>query len=584
MLGKIISIDDTLISIKIAFDISTQSNLMNLHVIFVDDKFQFIGEIVTIKDDIIGVQLLGEIENGSFLPSTLRKPSFKANPRLIKLEELSYIYGDSSLQDEKLYIGKSPLYNNYKIYANTNNLLSNHLVILGNTGSGKSYAVARIIQNIFTNPKFPNRSNIFIFDAYGEYNHAFNEFNKLIPSFKYKKYTTETKYPEGDILNIPLCLLDVDDLAILLGATSASQIPIIEKALMFAKIFANNDVDVIKYKNSLLARAILDIILSGGNPNHIRDQVIALLESMHTEELNLETEIRQPGYIRNIKQCLYVDATGKSQDVEAVVGFLNEYLIEIDYKKFSKDVYFTLNQLADAFDFALVSEGILNSDKVYDDANVLRVRLRGIIDTDKSEYFKYDNYITKEAYVKKMLTNNDGTKAQLINFNISYVDDRFAKAITKIISKILFNVSVSMKERGTLPFHIIIEEAHRYVQNDSDEDILGYNIFNRIAKEGRKYGTLLILISQRPGELSTTTISQCSNFLILRLLHPDDLEYVGKMVPSINQESLKQLKSLNPGSLIAFGNSFKIPTIINMDKPNPEPLSQNVNVAKVWYE
>ena len=78
----------------------------------------------------------------------------------------------------------------------------------------------------------------------------------------------------------------------------------------------------------------------------------------------------------------------------------------------------------------------------------------------------------------------------------------------------LFNFSKRLKDRASIPFHIFVEEAHRYVQNDSDVDILGYNIFDRIAKEGRKYGVLLGLISQRPSDLSETSISQCNNFLI----------------------------------------------------------------------
>lgn len=141
-----------------------------------------------------------------------------------------------------------------------------------------------------------------------------------------------------------------------------------------------------------------------------------------------------------------------------------------------------------------------------------------------------------------------------------------------------------MKERGSLPFHIVIEEAHRYVQNDNDEVILGYNIFNRIAKEGRKYGTILILVSQRPSELSTTVMSQCTNFLVMRTQHPHDYDYIEKMLPIVNIEIIKRLKSLNPGSLIAFGNAFKIPAIINVDLPNPTPYSENVKLNNVWYD
>ena len=147
----------------------------------------------------------------------------------------------------------------------------------------------------------------------------------------------------------------------------------------------------------------------------------------------------------------------------------------------------------------------------------------------------------------------------------------------------LFDFSLSLKQRATIPFHIIIEEAHRYVQNDNDTIILGYNIFDRITKEGRKYGVLLGLITQRPSELSETTISQCSNFIILRTLHPKDLDFIRNMVPNMSAKIMEQLKTLMPGNCIAFGTAFKVPISLKLEKPDPEPLSNNANIIKLWY-
>jgi DNA helicase HerA-like ATPase len=200
-----------------------------------------------------------------------------------------------------------------------------------------------------------------------------------------------------------------------------------------------------------------------------------------------------------------------------------------------------------------------------------------------SEYFSYDHLVTKSGYISELLTTNEGRKAQLVDFNINYVDDRLAKVITKIISKILFEYSVNSESRGKFPFHIIIEEAHRYVQNDKDVELIGYNIFDRITKEGRKYGVILGLITQRPSELSETSISQCSNFLVLRTLHPRDLQYIKEMVPNVSDEVLAVLKTLQPGSAIAFGSAFKVPVSLKMVKPDPEPYSNNSDVAKIWY-
>lgn len=134
-----------------------------------------------------------------------------------------------------------------------------------------------------------------------------------------------------------------------------------------------------------------------------------------------------------------------------------------------------------------------------------------------------------------------------------------------------------------MPFHIILEEAHRYVQNDNDIYLLGYNIFDRITKEGRKYGVLLGLISQRPSELSETSLSQCNNFLIFKMLHPTDVEYIRRMVPNITNEIVKRLRILQPGNCIAFGTAFKVPVMIKLDMPNPMPESSSCNVSGVWF-
>ena len=236
-----------------------------------------------------------------------------------------------------------------------------------------------------------------------------------------------------------------------------------------------------------------------------------------------------------------------------------------------------------ALDFALISEGILKSDKVFDYANVLSVRLHSLVNSEYAKYFECTELLSKETFIRKLITSIDGKKAQIVNFNISHVDDRMAKAITKIISHILFTFNVESKQRGQIPFHIIIEEAHRYVQNDTDAEILGYNIFDRITKEGRKYGVLLGLITQRPSELSETSISQCSNFIILRTLHPRDLSFIKNMVPSVSSDIIEQLKSLQAGNCIAFGSAFKVPVAMKFDKADPEPLSNNVDLTSTWY-
>ena len=134
-----------------------------------------------------------------------------------------------------------------------------------------------------------------------------------------------------------------------------------------------------------------------------------------------------------------------------------------------------------------------------------------------------------------------------------------------------------------MPIHIVLEEAHRYVQNDSDVEILGYNIFERIAKEGRKYAILLNLISQRPSELSQTVLSQCSNFLVFKITHPNDIEYIKPMIPFVDDDMIEKIKNLQIGSCLTFGSAFQIPTITKIDLATPAPSSSSCDISSRWF-
>ena len=536
MLGKIVEIVDGQVIIDMAIDINNQVNLINLHVVFEDDKKKIIGEIVNITQKQIIVNILGEIKNNSFVPGNTAKPSFKSKVRVITLNEVEYIFGSSTIGKNQTFLGYSNIYENYKININNNAFFSNHFAILGNSGAGKSCAVASLIQNLFTKGvSAPLKANFLLFDAFGEYTAAFKDLKNVNPNLIYKSYTTNPTYSDTEVVKIPTWLLDVDDLALLLDVTSQNQLPILEKALKLVPVLKGNSQSVIQYKNDIIARAIEDILLSGATSTKIRDQVIAILTKFNTEELNLESKIIQPGYVRTLKQCLYIDKSGKLQEIELVTEFVRSFI--------NKDLDKTLG----------------NNEKPC-----------CIVD--------------RNQYIQELVTDKlTGKKCQIVNFNINYVDDRLAKVITKIISKMLFAFVTESNSRGSIPFHIIIEEAHRYVQKDKDIELLGYNIFERITKEGRKYGIFLGLITQRPSELSDTAISQCSNFIIFRTIHPKDLDYIRNMVPNISTEIIGQLRNLQPGTCMAFGTAFKVPILISMQMPNPTPNSNNVDLGTVWY-
>ena len=582
MFGKIIDIYDNYVIIENATH-KLEVNYVNFHVVFPENDRSVVGEIVGMNENEIKVFLVGEIKNDRFSSGVLRKPNFNSKPRIVYKSEVEKFLGSQDIgSSDTLYVGKSLTYDGFNVCANLNDFFSNHFAILGNTGSGKSCGVSRILQNLFyhNDDKMPVNAHLVLFDVYGEYNSALSKINEL-PGMGYKYFTSDLKFGDGDVINIPAYFLEVDDLALLLNATSPTQLPILEKALQLVYIFKSEDQSMQLYKDNIIAKALLDVLSSGRSSTQIRDQIVAVLSRYNTPRINLNTQIVQPGYTRTLTQCLNIDNQGKMNNVQLVVDYLEKIQkFDISSVVIDRSVIYDLDDLYYALDFALISEGMLKSEKVYDEYNQLLTRLLQIINSDNKKFFDPGTHkISKDTFVKNLF---DGY--QIINMNLNYIDERFAKTLTKIFTKIFFNFSTNLKERGSYPIHVILEEAHRYVQNDNDINVIGYNIFDRITKEGRKYGVILGLITQRPSELSTTALSQCSNFITFRMFHPNDLNIISNISSNVSMETINKLKNLTPGTAMIFGVSFKLPLIAKLELPDPMPQSTSVDIKNRWYE
>ena len=562
-----------------------ETNYLNLHVIFNDNNKKVVGEIVSIDKSTIKILLIGEIVNDVFINGIVRKPNLSGGCRIIYKSEVELLLGNQEIDSiDSFYIGKSLVYDGFNVTSKFNDFFSNHFAIIGNTGSGKSCGVARILQNIFykSNSNMPKNAHIVLFDVYGEYNKAFSELNN-INGMGFRNYSSKVDLSEGELINIPAYFLGVDDLALLLNVSSPNQLPILEKTLKLVYIFKNIDENISKYKNDIIANCLLDILTSGRTSTQIRDQIIAVLTRYNTDTLNLDTEIAQPGYTRTIRQCLNIDNTGKMNSVQYVVDLLEKYTkLDLGNINGIPNFVYTLDDIYYALDFALISEGVLKSDKMYDEYNQLKVRLQQIINSDYKHFFNVSEFISKGEYVRNLFNSNKSY--QIINFNLNCIDERFAKKLTKIYSKLFFDFSTFIEDRGSFPIHIVLEEAHRYVQHDTDIDVLGYNIFDRITKEGRKYGVILGMITQRPSELSITALSQCSNFIVLRMFYPDDLNIIKSITSNLTDSTYEKIKSFLPGNALVFGTSFKLPLMVKLDLPNPMPESTSVNISDSWYK
>ncbi len=581
MFGKIKFIAENTAHVETAASAEQMGDLMNVHVVFEAPDQLILGEVEEVNDQVIKIRFLGEFHDGKYVSGVIRKPVLSSVIRTINDKELRAIVG---VYDETTFkVGTSSIYKGYEVCADINNLFANHMAVFGNTGSGKSCGVARIVQNIFSNPKLISlNANIFIFDAYGEYKTAFAKLNQYNPNYSYKFITTNLQDESDYELHIPFHLCNLDDLTIMLQADKHSQIPILERALKLTKIFSKNDKQSEDYKNHLIAKALMAILYSNQITANKKNQIFKVLEVCHTADFDFDSTIQGLGYTRSLSECFEIDSNGNFGEsvliTEYILNHINEDLEMIEEPV---NAFYQMKDYAQALEFTLISEGFQDNEQLYDDSMLLKVRLQAIMNSKIASVYKSDQYISMDSYIANLVMNRN-TKAQVININLEDIDDTQAKIIVKIMARMFFDFAKTRKKRATMPFHLFLEEAHRYVMKDADVFLIGYNIFDRIAKEGRKYGVLLNIISQRPVEISETVIAQCSNFLIFKMTHPRDIEYIRTMLPNISADVIEKQKILQPGNCVGFGGAFKLPMVIKMEMPNPAPNSNSCDVNNCW--
>ncbi len=581
MLGKILYISDNIALIEYKGTQEANGDILNYHLIFETPNQKILGEIVEIKDDKVEVKFLGEFVNGKFLNGLLRKASLNCKIRAINGEELREIIGVES--KDSIVLGKSAVYKDFNVCPNINELFANHMCIFGNSGSGKSCGTARIVQNILENKNaLTTNANLIFFDSFGEYKNAFKDISSINSNYCYKFLSSEKKDEDDEYIQIPINLLTVDDFGVLLQAEKHSQLTIISRAMQYARIFSLDTLESIKYKNNIIAKAILTVLYSNNTAKEKKDEIFTIIDTCHTREFNFDSEIPGLGYTRSFSECFQLDSRGRFGEEVLITEYVLKFIDSAnDEFEIPENAIYTLKDLEKALEFTLISDGFNQNKLMHDDAQIIKVRLNNLLHSEIAKLFVGNEYITSAEFVNRLITKKD-KKAQIINVSLEGLDDTYAKALVKVFAHILFEFAKGNSNRATIPFHLFLEEAHRYVQNDNDVFLLGYNIFDRIAKEGRKYGVLLGVISQRPVDMSDTVIAQCSNFLIFKMTHPKDIGYIEEMLPNISQDVIEKMKVLQPGTCVAFGSAFKIPMICKLDMPNPRPYSASCDVSKFW--
>ena len=490
---------------------------------------------------------------------------------------------------ELLKLGTSVIFPDYSVKVNIDKFFGFHFAVFGNTGAGKSNTIATIMQEIFRKKDYAAKGAKFVFiDSNGEYAKAFSEISQVNETVQAKEFVASDDDLVDNRLQIPVWALSADDWAILLHASEKTQIPILKRAIDIAKSFFDETTSNTDVRNHILASSLVGVFCSSDSSPSKGDKLISILSTFMTDEISLDTQVGKVQY-QDGRERKETDGTlraaikvgfGNMLSPETVIKYLQKFIKSdiADSLSSSKAVPYSLQQFSEAVQFATLYEGSISSQRIQEYTSTLVTRLQSLQDGIQGKILVKTEYDSIDSFIQSVLGIH-----QIVNIDISSLDDASAEVVAKVFAKLLLDYLRKREKKADMPINFVIEEAHRFIRNETNYGPLGYNIFERIAKEGRKYGLLLGISSQRPSELSKTVVSQCSNFIIHRVQNPDDLQYISRMVPYVNQGMIDRLTYLQTGHALVFGTAINLPTLTRFDEASPKPDSENAKISERWY-
>lgn len=562
-----------------------------------------------ISDNTLAINFVGELKLNpdkkyEFQFGLTSYPPLYSDVLYIRDQELDVIFkvDEQDIQDSNdhsktlaktLKIGTSSVFPDYQVKIDIENFFSKHIAILGNTGSGKSCTISSILQSLYEKNNYSASGSTFIvFDTNGEYLPAFAEIgsNKDIKILHLSPENETTSEKDGltkESFYLPHWFMNFDEWALLLRASEGVQLPVLRTALNFAKKFADGTDDAKQKEiDHIIAVTIMQILGSSEGSAGQANQILTMLSRYNKSEF----------------QKLLVDHGYNSQFGNFPNGKMNEFFKSLQ-EKYIIDGYvikddneitrFDFDQISRFLDLAMLYEESHGRTNIRNYCASLLTRAESLL--SRKQDFKFlhtkDDKLSLENYVLKILGIRKEPKKpkikdkQLIIIDLSSYPDEIVEIISAVLSRIIFEALQGAKRRNIYPVHIIVEEAHRYIsEKDSDNSFQAKKIFERIAKEGRKYGLSLIVSSQRPSELSKTVLSQCSNFIVHRIMNPEDLSYVRRMTPYISEEILNELPYIPRQQALIFGSAVNMPMMFKVRDAQPKPESADNAVLKHWYK
>lgn len=267
---------------------------------------------------------------------------------------------------------------------------------------------------------------------------------------------------------------------------------------------------------------------------------------------------------------------------------LNEDLAwEVEDKKLTHGDYYDYKFLHTAVEMVLLEEEARGNARIREFTSTMLTRLDFFLNNNECLFMRQTEHVfaNTPTYLKEMFhIGSDDYQDQLITIDSSEVGTDVLELMTSVVSRMIFDYRKDKlgESRRHHPVHLILDEAHRYIRKNA-QYILRENIFEKIAREGRKYSLFLIVSSQRPSELSDTVLSQCANFIVHRIQNEVDLKYVYSILPYFSEDFITKIKQSVPGEALIFGNCVPMPLQVQVIQAKPDPNSKNCDVDKEWF-
>lgn len=507
-------------------------------------------------------------------------------------------------------IGTSPLAANAEVKIDPDRLFGRHLAVLGNTGSGKSCSVAGLIRwsmdaaRAAAEGRDPN-ARFIVLDPNGEYANTFRDMSKV------RVFAVE---PSESIeqLQVPLWFWNSAEWSAFTQASTKTQRPTLIQALRSVRDGAVEASVAPSHEMRRFLRTIVSVIQIERNsgspwakfphPKNFFEKIKKWQDSIQINASFSETENAALTALNDKILSFSTARSGNYPTFDFTLVEIDDFLhlakaahaefggTDTDILPIDADVprEFTGDQLLRSVE---ANAELLN---VSDYVETMMMRIRTILSDSRMKSVTGDSKkITLDGWLTKYIGDNQASNGTVTVIDLSLVPAEVIHIITAVIARMTLEALQRYRKLNhgkTLPTVLVMEEAHTFIKRYKDDSenqnsaAICCQVFEKIAREGRKFGLGLVLSSQRPSELSPTVLSQCNSYLLHRISNDRDQELVHKLVPDNLRGLLRDLPSLPSRHAILLGWASELPVLVQMNAlpDSQRPKSDDPDFWAVW--